>query len=121
MDPEEARDPWRAPRGADPRPLADLLSRELRRRGWAQRLEEARVHELWPSIAGAQLAAHTEPVRLHGGVLVVRADSATWATQVRYLAGDVLRRANETLGDGQVHRLTVVTGALGGEPGDGRR
>lgn len=117
-DPEEAREPWREPRGPDPRSLGDALSREFRRRGWAQRLEEARVHGVWDEIAGAALAAHTEPVRLHGGVLVVRADSATWATQVRYLSGDLLRRANETLGAGTVRRVTVVTGTLGGVAGD---
>jgi predicted nucleic acid-binding Zn ribbon protein len=67
------------------------------------------VHEVWDEIAGPQVAEHVRPVRLHGGVLVVRADSPAWATQVRYLATDLMRRANEVLGDGQVASVTVVT------------
>ena len=80
-------------------------------------MEGARVHDRWVEIAGAQMAAHTEPVRLHGGVLVVRAESPTWATQVSYLSGELVERANAVLGEGQVHRVVLVTGPLTG-PGN---
>lgn len=93
-----------------PLPLAELLETVSTRRGWRQRLEGARVHQRWEEIAGAQLAAHTEPVRLHGGVLVVRAESSLWATEVRHLAGALVDRANAVLGAGQVHKLRVTSG-----------
>lgn len=92
-----------------PPPVGEALGDLVRRRGWARRLEGAKVHERWEEIAGEQIAGHVRPVRLHGGVLVLEADSAAWATQVRYLAGDLLRRAGEVLGDGQVASVTVVT------------
>jgi predicted nucleic acid-binding Zn ribbon protein len=90
------------------------------RRGWQHRLEGARVHDVWAEIAGPQLAAHTRPVRLHGGVLVVRAESPAWATQVRYLSGDLLARANEVLGAGRVARVVLVTGPLQSDDDDRR-
>lgn len=100
-----------APReGRAPTPLQQLLGDVARRRGWGKRLEGARIHELWREIAGEQLATHTEPVRLHGGVLVLRAESAAWATQVRYLSADLVARANQVLGEGQVASVQVVTG-----------
>ena len=108
-DPPDPDDPARA---VDPRPLAGLLDALATRRGWGQRLSGARVHALWEQIAGAELARHTEPVRLHGGVLVLRVDSPAWATQVRYLTGGLLTRANEVLGAGSVQRITLVTGPL---------
>lgn len=120
-DGDETSEPWRRRPVAPPKPLGDALSEVARRRGWVRRLEDARVHLVWEDIAGAPLAAHTEPVRLHGGVLVVRADSGTWATQVRYLTAVLLERANETLGAGRVQRVTVVTGTLGGPASPGGR
>jgi predicted nucleic acid-binding Zn ribbon protein len=111
-----ARNPDDPRRHAPPAPLADLLGDWTARRGWARRLEGARVHDRWEEIAGAQVAAHSEPVRLHGGVLVVRVDSPSWATQVRYLSAELAERANAVLGAGSVERVVVVTGTLGRGP-----
>jgi hypothetical protein len=99
-------------RQSEPAPLAALLDAVRARPGWAARLEGARIHSCWNEIAGDQLARHAEPVRLAGGVLVVRAVSPAWAEQVRYLAGEVARRANDVLGPGSVRQVTVLTGPL---------
>lgn len=112
-DPETAS-PDVAAGGSEPAALGELLGAAAGRRGWATRLRGARVHGLWADIAGEQLARHTEPVRLHGGVLVVRADSSTWATQVRYLGAELAERANAVLGADQVTKVTVVSGPLKG-------
>lgn len=104
----------RPPQGGAPTPLTGLLGELVTRRGWQQRLQGARVHGRWEEIAGAQLARHIEPVRLVGGVLVLRASSAAWAAQVGYLSGELAERANAVLGAGQVRRVTVVIGALEG-------
>lgn len=114
-DPETG-EPWRTERrGNEPRLLSELLRATARdRHGWGRRLDGARVHGAWEDIAGPQLARSTEPVRLVGGVLVVRATSAAWATQLRYLAGELLQRANTVLGPGTVERVRVVTGPLQG-------
>jgi predicted nucleic acid-binding Zn ribbon protein len=107
------------PQGPPPAPLAEALGGLVQRHGWARRLEGARVHEHWEEIAGAQLARHTTPVRLHGGVLVLQVASPMWATQVRYLAGDLVARANAVLGEGAVERVQVVSGSS--QQGRGRR
>lgn len=101
-------------RVGEPEALGDLLGELTSVRGWTPRLRDARVHARWSQIVGPQLAAHVQPVRLHGGVLVVRAQSSAWATQVRYLSGQLAERANEVLGTGSVKRVTVVV-----TPGDG--
>lgn len=108
VDCDADRDPDRALS-----PLEALLSAVVEGRGWRERLRGARVHAAWQEIAGPELARHTEPVRLHGGALVLRAASPAWATQVRYLGADLVARANAVLGEGQVHRVTVVTGRPG--------
>ena len=110
----EDEDELRPAQGAAPEPLAGLVQSLVDRRGWQQRLEGARVHGRWLDIAGEQLARQTEPVRLVGGVLVVRASSSPWAAQVGYLTGELAARANAVLGEGAVRRVTVVTGELQG-------
>ncbi|MDP8971117.1 MAG: DUF721 domain-containing protein [Actinomycetota bacterium] len=103
---------WLPADSPEPRSAADLLSAVVRRRGWAARLQGAGVHDRWIEIAGEQLAAHAQPVRLHGGVLLVRAESAAWATEIRYLSMQLVDRVNAVLGPDQVRRVTVVTGPV---------
>ena len=108
--PEEHADPA-APRApTTPVSLEELVHEYVARRGWQRRLEGARVHEVWEQIVGPQLADHVRPVRLHGGVLVVRAESGDWATQLRYLTGTLVERANDILGAGQVTQVRVTVG-----------
>lgn len=92
-----------------PEPIGAVAAQLVGRRQWGQRLEGARIHSVWPRIAGPAVAAHVTPVRLMGGVLVLRADSGAWATQVRYLAGELAERANAEFGATAVTRVQVTT------------
>ncbi len=74
LDPTESPDAL--PTGPEPSPLAAAAEALIGRRGWGKRLQGARIHEHWAAIAGPALAEHVQPVRLHGGVLVVRARRA---------------------------------------------
>ncbi|MDQ3342004.1 MAG: DUF721 domain-containing protein [Actinomycetota bacterium] len=105
-------DPDRRSQGPEPEGVGALLAMVSGRRGWQARLRGARIHQHWDEIAGDQLARHVEPVRLAGGVLVLRAVSSAWATQVGFLAPELLARANAVLGAGEVTRVTVTTGRL---------
>ncbi len=52
---------------------------------------------------------------------MLRVDTPAWATQVRYLSGDLADRANAVLGEGTVQTITLTTGPLQGPPMDGDR
>jgi len=100
-----------------PTALSGELARLTRRPGWGERLGAARVWAAWDDMAGAELAAHCEPVRLAGRVLVVRADSPAWATQLRYLSEQLIERACAELGPGSVREVRVTVGRLEGRDG----
>jgi predicted nucleic acid-binding Zn ribbon protein len=100
-----------------PTELGGELARLARRPGWAERLGAARVEAAWAEIVGAELVAHCEPVRLAGGVLLVRAASPVWATQLRYLTAQLIERSDAVLGPGSVRELNVTVGALTGRTG----
>jgi predicted nucleic acid-binding Zn ribbon protein len=54
---------------------------------------------------------------LRDGVLVVEVDSPEWATQLRYLEEDVLRRLGRKVRPGAVRGLRVVVGRPPPSPG----
>lgn len=103
----------RSDRGASPSALSELLSQWVDHRGWQGALHDSQIHQRWPEIAGEEVAAHADPVRLRGGVLVVRAESGAWATQLRYLAPRLVERAQQVLGQDRVHRVQIVSGEGG--------
>ena len=104
------------PDDRDPQLLDATMGRLVAERGWA---EDVRVHGVfsrWAAIVGPDVARHARPVSFErgevgatppGGRLTVQTDSTAWATEVRLLAGTVVRRLNEELGDGTVRVVEV--------------
>jgi predicted nucleic acid-binding Zn ribbon protein len=62
----------------------------------------------WTDIVGSRLADQTEPVALEAGVLTVGAANGAWAAQVRFMAEEVKRQANQALGGDPVRQVTVI-------------
>jgi predicted nucleic acid-binding Zn ribbon protein len=91
----------------DPQPLSSALDGLLADQGWRLAAAVGSVFGRWDQLVGAEVAAHTRPERFTDGELVVAADSAAWATQVRLLAATLVRRLNEDLGHGTVTRVVV--------------
>jgi predicted nucleic acid-binding Zn ribbon protein len=79
----------------------------LAEQGWELAAATGSVFGRWAQVVGPDLAAHTTPESLTDGELVVAADSTAWATQVRLLAAQLVRRLNTELGDGTVRRVRV--------------
>ena len=78
----------------------------------------------WASVVGERLAEESAPAALdRQGSLLVRASSAAWATQVRFLEREIADAANRVLGDARVASVRVVvsreTGGKGRSSGAG--
>jgi predicted nucleic acid-binding Zn ribbon protein len=84
--------------------LREALGQPRMRRG----LSLGRLVRSWEHVVGPELARETAPVALEGGALVVAASTAAWGAQVRFLAKDVARRANETLDAEEVRTVRVT-------------
>ena len=91
----------------DPQPLSTALDELLGEQGWRLSAAVGSVFGRWDQLVGPDVAAHTRPDRFAEGELVVIADSAAWATQVRLLAATLVRRLNTDLGHGTVTRVVV--------------
>jgi predicted nucleic acid-binding Zn ribbon protein len=89
----------------DPQPLSATLRTWVATAGTAAELKRATLFASWSKIVGAEVAEHCSPVTLTDGELVVQAESTAWATQIRMLAPQLLRRINAEVGDKTVIRI----------------
>jgi predicted nucleic acid-binding Zn ribbon protein len=118
--PASSRAPRRE-RREDPQPLGAAVEGLIGDQGWALAAATGSVFGRWAQIVGPDLAEHTRPETLADGELTVSADSTAWATQLRLLAGQLIRRLNVELGDGTVRRVKVRGPASGPRrPGEWR-
>lgn len=96
------------PGGApDPRPVGASLDRVAASMGVPRAATLSGVFASWPDLVGATVAEHARPRSLRDGTLVVAVDDPAWATQLRWLEGDLVRRLADVLGPGQVDRIEV--------------
>jgi predicted nucleic acid-binding Zn ribbon protein len=95
------------PRRDDPQPLTAAVGGLLSARGWREKAAVGAVFSHWADIVGPQLALHTKPESFEAGELTVSADSPAWATQVRLMAPQLLKRLGEELGHGTVNHIDV--------------
>jgi predicted nucleic acid-binding Zn ribbon protein len=108
-------------RREDPARLGAAINGLITETGWELAVATGSVFGRWAQIVGPDLAAHTAPGGLADGELTVIADSTAWATQLRLLAAELVRKLNAELGDGAVRRVKVRgPGTERRRPGDWR-
>ena len=97
----------RRQRREDPEPLNAAINGLIDARGWRLAAAAGSVFGRWEQIVGEALGAHTRPGGFTDGELLVIADSTAWATQVRLLRAQLVRRLNAELGPGTVTGVKV--------------
>ncbi len=63
----------------------------------------------WADVVGRELAAHTEPVGVRGGVLVVHADDPAYGERLAWEERRLIERLEPILGAGVVTGVQVRT------------
>jgi predicted nucleic acid-binding Zn ribbon protein len=95
----------------DPQLLDSTIGRLIADQGWGTDVRVHGVFSRWDSMVGREVAQHCLPESFtqtdEGAKLVVRTDSTAWATQMKLLAPNVVRRLNEELGEGTVTVIDV--------------
>jgi len=91
----------------DPQLLGAAIARLVTERGWQSTTSAARVVGEWDVLVGTEIADHCRPASLVAGELVLVAESSAWATQLRLLAPQLVRRLTEQVGPEVVTKLVV--------------
>lgn len=95
-------------RPGDPELVGTVISDLLAQRGWGERVTIASLFARWDELVGAQVAEHCRPRSYDEGRLHVTADSTVWATHLRALAPELLRRLAEELGPDVVRDVRIT-------------
>ena len=66
--------------------------------------------DTWADLVGPAVAAHTEPVTVQHGTLVVRVDDPAWASQLRWMEQQLLDGLRGVAGYEGVERIEVRVG-----------
>jgi hypothetical protein len=93
-----------SPTPADTRPGDELAAAEAGGRPGSADVSRA-LAEVWPEIAGAEVAANASPVQLKAGRLVVSTSSSVWAQTLQYMSDDLADRLNKRLGTRAVRQI----------------
>lgn len=80
------------------RGLAVSLKSIASRLGSAAPDDVASVFSLWPEVVGEQVGSHARPQAIVDGSLQVEVDDQRWATQLKWLAPDIVRKLNAEIG-----------------------
>ncbi|SNT65753.1 Predicted nucleic acid-binding protein, contains Zn-ribbon domain (includes truncated derivatives) [Asanoa hainanensis] len=91
----------------DPQLFGVVLERLVKARGWQKPAAEATVFGAWEKVVGPDIAAHCRPIKLADGELTVEAESTAWATQLRLLAANLLKRIAGEVGHNVVKKLHI--------------
>lgn len=96
-----------APDDRDPQDMQSTLDRLVADRGWGTDLAVAGAVARWPLVVGERVAAHAVAEEFDDGVLTVRADSTSWAKEVKLLAPNIVAALAKELGHQRVTRIVV--------------
>lgn len=96
--------------GEEPEPtrLADALTAIGEELGLADPRVVGTLAGRWAEVVGPAVAGQARLRSLRGDVLTIAVDSGAWATQLRYLQGDLLERIAGMVGPDVVREVRVV-------------
>lgn len=90
-----------------PQPFRRSLEALLDDLGSAPVESTASLLDRWPEVVGRDWAAHTQPVGVRNGVLVVLADDPAYAEALSWEERVIVQRLASLLGEGVVSGLQV--------------
>lgn len=86
-------------RQGKPQVVGSLLGQVLDELGLETASQAFRVGESWSDAVGPEVAQHSRPIGLRGGVLEVSVDSSVWCQQLQMKRREILGALAERMGD----------------------
>lgn len=85
----------------DVKDIKELILRNLRTQGLEMPLQQKRLVDAWPEIAGEVVARYTDKVSIHNQTLYVHLTSPALRADLSMMRSELVRKLNEYVG-GQV-------------------
>jgi predicted nucleic acid-binding Zn ribbon protein len=94
--------------GRDPALVGQIVEEIIQADGWKEELVGGTIVTRWELIVGSAMAAHSAVLSCDEGQLVIEADSASWAREIRLLLPQVEANLAREVGPGAVKQIKVV-------------
>ena len=107
--------------GRDPKMAGELVDELLAAEGWQGQASQGAVIANWRQIVGLRGAEHCQIVSLEYVKLIVKADSSTWATEIKLLSPQLQGAIDRAVGPGVVNVVEVLGPEARRQPGRYRR
>lgn len=91
-----------------PKGIAEILETLKAETQLGKSLEEARIFQEWPGIAGTELAPYGRPLAIREETLIVEADSAVWLHKFAYHKAQILARIEAIVGPDLVTEIFLA-------------
>lgn len=95
-------------KGRSPITAGAGLDQMLGEFNWTSKLEKATLFTQWEKIVGPESAEASYPEELERNILTVRCRSTAWATQLRLLATEILRKVTELHPDLEIAEIRFI-------------
>lgn len=92
----------------DPEKLSNILNDLVTTRDWKKGIAEGTLFTKWREIVGNEIADHCEPITLFEGRLTIKAESTSWAVQLRLLTPELLKNIRSRSEGALVDEVTVI-------------
>ena len=94
--------------GREPLGLSGAITSLAEELGWSSPLAKSELLAAWGDVVGEETAKHSDPAGIEGGVLTVRCESTSWATQLRLLRGELLLHIQERYPEAGVESMRFI-------------
>lgn len=94
--------------GRDPQSIQNVVNHLVTNRRWDKNIAEVALYDHWIEIVGANVAQRTEVLTINDGVIVVRAQTQTWTTELRRLKSQILHTINEHYPQAEIADIKIL-------------
>ncbi|MCL1898175.1 MAG: DUF721 domain-containing protein [Micrococcales bacterium] len=93
--------------GRDPRLIGDLVEEVVTQHGWQRHISVADLVVRWEVVVGQVNAQHCRPAGFDDGLLIIQADSSSWATAIGLGLTAIQQKIDQEFGPGLVTGIKV--------------
>lgn len=94
--------------GREPNAFGGVLKNFASKNNWNKQLSIAKLRMSWNEVVGESIAQHCEISQVVNNVLIIRARSAVWATQLSFLLPQLKEKINKNLENIDIKEIRVI-------------
>ena len=89
--------------------IGDILPSILKAAGLDKKLREREVLSFWPEVVGEDVAARTQAVKIHKGVLYIHVSHSAWMQELHFIEKEIIEKLKTKTPDIKITQIRFST------------